>query len=141
MLRPKVLVLDDENEITSMLDHALSRDGYDVSTVRTISEFQDKQAEEAFAIYIIDLGLPDGNGMSLIQELSRNPACGVIILSGRVADTDRIVGLEIGADDFIQKPFRMRELMARVRAVLRRTQQENTVQGRAELPPEIRTLT
>ncbi|RXV61217.1 DNA-binding response regulator [Roseovarius sp. A46] len=128
MLRPKVLVLDDEDEITSLLDHALSRDGYDVSTVRTISGFRDKQADEAFDIYIIDLGLPDGNGMSLIQELSRNPACGVIILSGRTADTDRIVGLEIGADDYIQKPFPMRELAARVRAVLRRTQKNKTAQ-------------
>ncbi|MFB9151022.1 winged helix-turn-helix domain-containing protein [Roseovarius ramblicola] len=128
MLQPKVLVLDDEDEIASMLDHALSRDGYDVSTVRTISEFRDKQAGEAFDIYIIDLGLPDGNGMSLIQGLSRNPACGVIILSGRAADTDRIVGLEIGADDYIQKPFGMRELAARVRAVLRRTQQNKKAQ-------------
>ena len=121
-MRPSVLVLDDEDQITKLLEMALSEDGCDVCTVSSISEFQDKQAEQAFDIYIIDLGLPDGNGLSLIQELSRNPACGVIILSGRGADTDRIVGLEIGADDYITKPFKLRELVARVHAVLRRTQ-------------------
>lgn len=122
MVRPRVLILDDEDQITKMLDEALSEDGCDVSTVRTISEFRDTQARQTFDIYIIDLGLPDGNGMSLIQALSRNPACGVIILSGRGTDTDHIVGLEIGADDYIAKPFRLRELVARVHAVSRRTQ-------------------
>jgi len=110
-MRPNVLVLDDEEQIASLLEAALSDDGCDVCTVGTISEFLKEQARQAFNIYIIDLGLPDGNGLSLIQELSRDPTCGVIILSGRGADTDRIVGLEIGADDYITKPFKLRELM------------------------------
>ncbi|WP_251419651.1 winged helix-turn-helix domain-containing protein [Lutimaribacter degradans] len=123
-----MLVLDDEIQITELLEMALSEYGCDVCTVSKISEFQNKQAEQAFDIYIIDLGLPDGNGLSLIQELSQNPACGVIIVSGRGADTDRIVGLEIGADDYITKPFKLRELVARVHAVLRRTQRHRVVQ-------------
>ncbi|RBI70521.1 DNA-binding response regulator [Roseovarius sp. TE539] len=128
MTRPSVLVLDDEDQIAKLVDTALSEDGCDVCTVGKISDFREKQAEQDFDIYIIDLGLPDGNGLSLIQELSRNPACGVIILSGREADTDRIVGLEIGADDYITKPFKLRELVARVHAVLRRTQKQPIAQ-------------
>jgi len=131
-MRPNVLVLDDEEQITNLLEAALSEDGCDVCTVGAISEFQEEQARQAFNIYIIDLGLPDGNGLSLIQQLSRDPTCGVIILSGRGAETDRIVGLEIGADDYITKPFKLRELMARVHAVLRRIQYHRRTQQEAD---------
>lgn len=122
MSRPKVLLLDDDDQISRLLDEALSEDGCDVLIVRTIAEFQQKQADQRFDIYIVDLGLPDGNGLSLIQELAQDPTCGVIIVSGRAAETDRVVGLEIGADDYITKPFRVREVLARVHAVLRRLQ-------------------
>ena len=122
MSRPRVLLLDDDDQISRLLDEALSEDGCDVLVVRTIGEFLQKQADQSFDIYIVDLGLPDGNGLSLIQDLSKDSSCGVIILSGRAAETDRVVGLEIGADDYITKPFRVREVLARVHAVLRRLQ-------------------
>ena len=122
MSRPTVILLDDDIQISRLLDEALSEDGCDVRLVRTIAEFQRAQADQHFDINIVDLGLPDGNGLSLIQELAQDPSCGVIILSGRAAETDRVVGLEIGADDYITKPFRVREVLARVHAVLRRLQ-------------------
>ena len=121
MSRPNVLLLDDDDQISKLLDDALSEDGCDVLIARTIAAFRQMQAEQRHDIYIVDLGLPDGNGLSLIQDLAQDPSCGVIILSGRAAETDRVVGLEIGADDYITKPFRVREVLARVHAVLRRT--------------------
>jgi len=135
-VRARVLILDDEDQIAKLLEVALTEDGCDVCTVGTISEFQDEQARQIFDIYIIDLGLPDGNGLTLIQELSRDPACGVIILSGRGAETDRIIGLEIGADDYIAKPFQLRELVARVHAVLRRTQKHRIAQQELARDPD-----
>lgn len=126
MTRAKVLLLDDDDQISKLVDEALSQDGCDVLTVRTIAEFLAMQSNQSFDIYIVDLGLPDGNGLSLIQEIAQDPSCGVIILSGRGAETDRVVGLEIGADDYITKPFRVREVVARVHAVLRRTHQHHT---------------
>lgn len=128
MSRPKVILLDDDDQISRLLDAALSEDGCDVLIVRTIAEFRQKQADQSFDIYIVDLGLPDGNGLSLIQDIAQEPSCGVIILSGRAAETDRVVGLEIGADDYITKPFRVREVLARVHAVLRRLQKPPAAQ-------------
>jgi len=119
--RPKILLLDDDDQISRLLDDALSEDGCDVLIATSIARFRQLQAGQRFDIYIVDLGLPDGNGLSLIQELAQDPSCGVIILSGRAAETDRVVGLEIGADDYITKPFRVREVLARVHALLRRT--------------------
>lgn len=127
MTRPNILILEDEDQLSSLLDGALSENGCEVSTAKTIAEFRERQAARNFDIYIIDLGLPDGNGLTLIQEVAQEPTSGVIILTGRAAETDRVVGLEIGADDYITKPFRVREVIARVNAVFRRTQQVQAV--------------
>lgn len=131
MNRRRVLLLDDDDQISKLLEEALSQDGCEVLIARSIAEFQRWQADQRFDIYIVDLGLPDGNGLSLIQELARDPSCGVIILSGRAGETDRVVGLEIGADDYITKPFRVREVLARVHAVLRRTQAHAVIPAQA----------
>lgn len=136
MSRPKVLLLDDDDQISRLLDDALSEDGSDVVIARTIADFRRLQAEQRFEIYIVDLGLPDGNGLSLIQELAQDPSCGVIILSGRAGETDRVVGLEIGADDYITKPFRVREVLARVHALLRRTRSHHTAQVQPVAGPD-----
>ncbi|MFB9151595.1 response regulator [Roseovarius ramblicola] len=137
MSRPNVLLLDDDAQISRLLDEALSEDGCNVVLATSIARFRQMQAEQRFDIYIIDLGLPDGNGLSLIQELAQDPSCGVIILSGRAAETDRVVGLEIGADDYITKPFRVREMLARVHALLRRTTKHRSMQPVAS--PEARS--
>jgi len=136
--RPKVLLLDDDDQIAKLLDDALSEDGCDVLIARTIATFRQLQAEQRFDIYIVDLGLPDGNGLTLIQELAQDPSCGVIILSGRAAETDRVVGLEIGADDYITKPFRIREVLARLHALLRRTKQHRDVSAQPVAASETR---
>ncbi len=134
--RPNLLLLDDEDQIASLLVDALSLDGCDVTTVTTIADFQAQQANQNFDLYLVDLGLPDGNGLSLIQGLAQDPTCGVIILTGRAEETDRVVGLEIGADDYITKPFRVREVVARVHAVLRRTQPKPRAQRSEEFDAE-----
>lgn len=120
-MKPKVLAVDDEEAILSLLDAALSDEGYDVLTAATAAEFRRLQAENRIDVFLIDVGLTDGNGFALVKELRHSSNAGIILLTGRTSETDHVVGLEIGADDYVTKPFRIRELAARVNAVYRRT--------------------
>ena len=120
-MKPKVLAVDDEEAILSLLDASLSEEGYDVLTAATAAEFRRLQAENQIDVFLIDVGLTDGNGFSLVKELRHSSNAGIIMLTGRTSETDHVVGLEIGADDYVTKPFRIRELAARVNAVYRRT--------------------
>ena len=119
MGKPLIVAIDDERAILAMLSMALSAAGYEVSTAGTVAELRALDTSRA-EIFIVDLSLPDGNGLALVKEFQSKPACGVIILSGRAGETDQVLGLELGADDYVTKPFRMRELVARVNAVHRR---------------------
>jgi len=115
-----ILVVEDEPAIAESLAYSLSREGYTVSTAGSLAEAESKMA--AASLIILDLMLPDGSGFDLLAQLRRKldpPA--VIILSSRDHEADRVAGLETGADDYITKPFSPREVVARVRAVLRRT--------------------
>lgn len=118
---PCILAVDDEKDILLLLDQVLSREGFRVITARNISEFWARNAEERVDLYLVDLSLPDGSGFNLVREIRRQSSKGVIILTGRGSETDHVVGLEIGADDYVTKPFHSRQLVARVNAVLRRT--------------------
>jgi two-component system torCAD operon response regulator TorR len=120
-MKPKVLAVDDEDAILSLLDASLSDEGYDVLTATTAAEFRRLSAENQIDVFLIDVGLTDGNGFSLVKELRHSSKAGIIMLTGRSSETDQVVGLEIGADDYVTKPFRIRELAARVNAVYRRT--------------------
>jgi two-component system torCAD operon response regulator TorR len=119
---PTILAVDDEVEVLNLLETALSSEGFSVVTAGTIAEFWLRDAAVDADLYIVDLTLPDGNGFSVIRELRRRGDRGIIILTGRGDETDQVLGLELGADDYVTKPFRLRELTARVNAVLRRTQ-------------------
>ncbi|MBC7156277.1 MAG: response regulator transcription factor [Rhodobacteraceae bacterium] len=130
-MKKRIIVLDDEPEIVRLIESGLEDDGYDVVSVQTIAAFEKAVAAQTFDLHIVDLGLPDGNGLQVIQNLRRGGDCGIIILSGRGSETDRVVGLEVGADDYITKPFRVRELVARVHAVLRRTAAPGTAVAEA----------
>jgi len=114
-----VLVVDDEPAIRESLAYALGRDGFGVLEAGSLREARD-QVERADLV-VLDLMLPDGNGIELLTWLRAQSRLPVIILSSRGDETDRVVGLELGADDYVVKPFSPREVVARVRAVLRRT--------------------
>lgn len=120
-MKPRLLVVDDDPDILKLLDTALSDEGYDITTTASAADFRAAARAGAFELYLIDVTLRDGNGFALVKELRQSSDCGIILLTGRTSETDHVVGLEIGADDYVTKPFRIRELAARVNAVHRRT--------------------
>lgn len=120
-MKPLILAVDDESGILELLRASLEIEGYDVLTTTTAAEFRILHAANDVAVCLVDLTLPDGNGFALVKELRLTCDRGIIILTGRASETDHVVGLEIGADDYVTKPFRVRELIARVNAVYRRT--------------------
>lgn len=115
---PAVLVIDDEPAIRESLAFALRRDGFEISEAASLREARAGVASAD--LVILDLVLPDGNGLEFLRSLRARSDVPVIILTSRDEETDRVVGLEIGADDYVLKPFSPREVTARVRAVLRR---------------------
>jgi len=118
----RVLVVDDDQEICRLLSRYLSEQGMQVSRSSNRREFNDRIASERFDIVILDVMLPDASGLDLCRQLrQRLPQLPIILVTALKEDVDRIIGLEIGADDYISKPFNPRELLARMRAVLRRT--------------------
>lgn len=119
---PSVLLIDDEPAITDSLAYALERAGYQTAAARTLAEAETLRQAGAFDLAILDLMLPDGNGLDWLRALRQDCALPVIILSSYDDAVEHIVGLELGADDYIDKPFSPREVVARVRAVLRRVQ-------------------
>jgi two-component system torCAD operon response regulator TorR len=123
MTKLSVLVVDDQEDILDLLDSALSAEGYRVVKTTSVREFWDAHAGMSAALFIVDLTLPDGNGFGIIRALRRQTDRGIIILSGRGDEADHVLGLELGADDYVTKPFRIRELTARVNAVVRRSAQ------------------
>ncbi len=128
-----VLVVEDEPAIAESLAYSLKREGYGVQIAATLADAESKV--ELAELIILDLMLPDGSGFELLaglRRLERPPA--VIILSSRDAEADRVAGLETGADDYVTKPFSPREVVARVRAVLRRTSRAAATTGIAQLP-------
>jgi two-component system, OmpR family, phosphate regulon response regulator OmpR len=116
----RILLVDDDPGLRDLLRRYLEEHGYAVLAVRDGAEMDDALAQQSFDLLILDLMLPGEDGLSLLRRLVGGEALPVIIVSARGEDVDRIVGLEVGADDYIAKPFNPRELLARVRAVLRR---------------------
>ncbi|MEY4763816.1 MAG: catabolic regulation response regulator [Pseudomonadota bacterium] len=126
-LAPSLLLLEDDPAIANMVTYALSREGYVVEHVTSLGEARQRlrQPEAAFGAAILDVGLPDGSGLDLCRELRQaggsQASLPVLMLSARSEELDRVLGLELGADDYVTKPFSPRELCARVRALLRRS--------------------
>lgn len=126
-MKPAVLVVDDEAEIRRLLESALGAEGYQVLTAETVAQFRALDSAHNPDIYLIDVTLPDGNGFSLLKDLRQVTDKGIIMLTGRADEMDHVIGLEIGADDYITKPFRLRELCSRVNALHRRVARQSTV--------------
>src|SRR5207248_1540750 len=115
---PQVLVVDDEPAIRESLAFALKRDGFAIAEAASLREAEQRVA--GTDLVILDLVLPDGSGLDFLRGLRSRSDVPVIVLTSRDEETDRVVGLEMGADDYVLKPFSPREVVARVRAVLRR---------------------
>jgi two-component system OmpR family response regulator len=116
-----ILVVDDEPEIAGLLRRYLSAQGFEVSTAGNGAEMRRILAAAPIDLLLLDLGLPGEDGLALMRSLRERSSVPVIVVTGRGEPLDRILGLEIGADDYVTKPFDVRELAARVRSVLRRT--------------------
>ncbi len=117
-----VLLVEDETSITEPLAEALGREGFDTQVAGTVAESLELAARVDPDLVLLDVMLPDGSGYDVCRELRRRSQVPIIMLTARGEEADRIVGLELGADDYVVKPFSAREVIARIRAVLRRTE-------------------
>ena len=133
--RPRILVVEDEPAIADTILYALRTEGFEPEWLTTVGAARDALARRTFALAVLDIGLPDGSGFDFCRELRARDGLPVIFLTARSEEIDRVVGLEIGADDYIVKPFSPRELTARVRAVLRRTTAGSARPGDAPAAP------
>ncbi len=115
---PRIVLVEDEPGIADAAGYALRTEGFVVEVCGTLGVA--RAALPGAALVVLDVGLPDGNGFDLLREIRRTGNQPVIMLTSRADEVDRVVGLELGADDYVAKPFSPRELAARVRAVLRR---------------------
>lgn len=118
--RRRILVVEDEPGIADTICYALSTEGFEPLACALGAEALAALARERFDLVVLDVGLPDVNGFELFRDIQALAPLPVIFLTARTAEVDRIVGLELGADDYVAKPFSPRELSARVRSVLRR---------------------
>lgn len=115
-----IAVVDDELDITDLLSHYLAAQGYRVTPLNDGHSLQRLMVSDPPALVLLDLGLPGEDGFVIARQLREHWHCGLIIVTGRGDAVDKVVGLEVGADDYVTKPFDLRELLARVKAVLRR---------------------
>ena len=117
---PRVLIIDDDRDLTAMLAEYLSPEGFVVETAHSGEDGLAAALAADYSLIILDVMLPRINGLEVLRRFRARSSCPVIMLTARGQDVDRIVGLEIGADDYLAKPFNSRELLARMHAVLRR---------------------
>lgn len=119
--KPLLLVIDDEFEICTLVCRYFSAHGFDVLEAHDAADARRMLEQHSIDLILLDLGLPGEDGLAFTRMLRSHWHGGLIIVSGQIDATERIVGLELGADDYVCKPFELRELLARVRSLLRRT--------------------
>lgn len=120
-MKPRVLIVEDEPGIADTLQYALRTEGFDPAWVATGEEALAQLKAQPPALVILDVGLPDTSGFEVFKRLRQFTDVPVVFLTARSDEIDRVVGLELGADDYVAKPFSPRELVARVRSILRRS--------------------
>jgi two-component system, OmpR family, response regulator RegX3 len=134
--RRTILMVEDEQSITEPLSEALAREGFDAEVAGTAARALELAGQAAPDLVLLDVMLPDGSGYDVCRELRAASRVPIIMLTARGEETDRIVGLELGADDYIVKPFSAREVVARIRAVLRRSDDQSPqADGPIEIGP------
>jgi two-component system response regulator CpxR len=120
----KILVIDDDREMADLLRQSLAQEGFELSSVQSGEEGIEQARNTGLDLILLDVNLPGMNGFEVLRRLRRESDVPIIMLTARGEDVDRIVGLEIGADDYVPKPFNVRELLARINAILRRAGRE-----------------
>jgi DNA-binding response OmpR family regulator len=123
--RPRILLVEDEESISDPFSRALAREGFEPVVARTAADALRLAESIDPELVLLDLMLPDGDGRDVCRELRRRSDMPIIMLTARGTETDRIVGLELGADDYVVKPFSGPEVIARIRAVLRRSKRDD----------------
>ncbi len=140
----KILIIEDEPQMLDTMRQSLEREHYTVEAVSDFKSASDKIGTYTYDCILLDIGLPDGNGLELLKQLKeQGHEDGVIIVSAKDSLDDRLTGLDLGADDYLPKPFHMAELHARVKAVLRRRNFDGntTIEiGNLIINPENRTV-
>jgi two-component system OmpR family response regulator len=140
MTQPKpqaILVVDDDDALRKLLIDYLTGHGLAVTGVGTATEAVKAVSSNAYSLVLLDLSLPDGDGIDLARKWRAEQPISIICLTGRLEEADRVMGLELGADDYITKPFSLREVLARIRAVTRRASGANAAPDAqaSSLPP------
>jgi two-component system alkaline phosphatase synthesis response regulator PhoP len=133
----QILVVDDDRQLVRLVQSYLEQAGYSVLTAYNCATARQRIQTERPTLVVLDLMLPDGDGLDILRQVRADPHLArlpIILLTARVDDIDRVLGLELGADDYITKPFNPREVVARVRAVLRRS----TAESPLPVAPELR---
>jgi len=120
-----VTIVEDDPDVRALLARSLGSEGYRVTALESGTGIERVMSSDLVDLVILDIGLPDIDGLTITQQIRRQSDVAIIIVSGRGDLADRVVGLEIGADDYITKPFEPREIQARVRSVLRRGRRED----------------
>jgi len=146
----RILVIDDDAELCSLVGEYLEPEGFEIEAIHDGNRGLERALEGEHLLIVLDVMLPGLNGFDVLRRLRVSSKTPVLLLTARGEDVDRIVGLEIGADDYLPKPFNPRELVARIRAILRRTQGHERVDaaaipdviqvGDVELDPATRTV-
>jgi two-component system OmpR family response regulator len=135
---PHILVVDDHREIRDLVARALAKDGFRVSAAPDGKAMRKALADNRIDLVLLDLMLPGEDGLSLCRALRKDSNIPIIMLTAKGDEVDRVVGLEMGADDYLPKPFGSRELIARIKAVLRRTQDQTAAPNTGRRPARYR---
>jgi DNA-binding response OmpR family regulator len=130
-MQRSVLVVEDDVQVASTIAGALQRDGWQADTASSLAEARLMLDSTSPRIVVVDIGLPDGSGMAFVREASGRPDLGIIVVTGCADEVDWVIGLELGADDYVTKPFSVREMTARIRALSRRMEQVGSVEAPA----------
>ena len=133
----RILIIDDDIELCELLSDYLSSEGFTVETVNHGEEGAEQALAKEYALVVLDVMLPGMNGFDVLRKIRKTSKLPVIMLTARGDDIDRIVGLELGADDYLPKPFNPRELVARVRAIQRRTEVASAQTSAAQRSSEV----
>ena len=124
----KILIIEDEPDIRKTLEYNISREGYHVVSASSLVEAKSRFESDSFSLILLDLMLPDGSGLDLCREIKldkEKSSIPIIILTAKDDEVDKVVGFELGADDYVTKPFSVRELILRMKAVLKRGEKKS----------------
>lgn len=121
MQEKEILIIDDDEDLSFIISEMLENYGYRVTCAEDIEKAYELLSDHTYHLVLLDINLPDGTGFELCQELRRVSTVPVIFASARTSETDRITGFDIGGDDYLPKPYSMKELLSRVNALIRRT--------------------